>query len=164
MLPIGHNPEHVCALCQGHLLGDVPSNAQHGAYAPARLDGRASGHSTPLPGPRWVHRTEADGQVHGRQPVGSAPLVNAGAPRVLPLAVAAGRNSDGQTTQAGAIHAATRLRPRLRHAPPRCRGWSVAMLSRATSPALPRGTRGVSRRGWGGRRPRIPHSLRGAWR
>ena len=56
--------------------------------------------------------------MHSRPPVVSATRVKAGSPRVVPLDGEAVRHSDGQAQQDGERHAATRLRSRLRQAPP----------------------------------------------
>jgi len=96
----------------------VPRGAPHGAYAPVMREGRADLHAPRLACPGWVPRSAATGDVHGRHPGVSATLVNAGAHRVLPLEVEAGRPSEGQDQPAWEGKAAQRLSPRRRQAPP----------------------------------------------
>jgi hypothetical protein len=81
-------------------------------------DGSDSFHSTTVPCPGCVPRTDANGEGHFRHTGVSAPLGKAGSPRVLPCAVEEGRTSDGQDKQDGAVPAAQRLLPRLRQAHP----------------------------------------------
>lgn len=96
----------------------VPSGFHHGDYYSAMLDGSDYFHSTKVPCPGCVQRTDRTGQVHYRHTVVSATLVKAGSHRVLPLDVEEVRNSDGQDKQDCELNAAKRLLSRLRQEHP----------------------------------------------